>query len=88
MIEREIEGQEHMPDLLDRAAYIAANLNIDALARVRREAEKLEMRLGKPDGSCMHCSAPVPELARFCDDECAAGWQREDDARRRHFGES
>ena len=89
MKERVSEGREHMPDLLDRAQYVAANLTIDALSEVRRKAEELEAKIGRPTGFCMSCHALLDILAaRFCDLDCSADWQREQDARRRHFGES
>lgn len=34
-------------------------------------------------GACHYCSATVPAGSRFCDRDCMADWQKEQDARKR-----
>ena len=79
------DEMEPMADHLDRGVRNQERLNKDALAHVRREAERQAERLGRPTGYCLFCEADCP--GRFCDPECGALWQREKDAMRRN-GES
>lgn len=82
------EDLEHLADQLDRGARSAMDAVNDGIAHVRRAAEQERARLGAPTGFCMFCDAETMDpTARFCDHECAADWQREQDAKRRN-GES
>ena len=49
-----------------------------AIAAVRRRSKELA-----PIGFCYYCSEQVPAGSRFCDASCMAGWQDEEDARKR-----
>jgi hypothetical protein len=82
----DIEERDRMPDKLDFGTYIAANLNLDAVARVRRQGQTLADMLGPLTGLCLYCGGETP--GRFCDMVCSVDWQNERDARRRSFGET
>lgn len=79
-----IEEKQRHGDILDIASDTAQNLVDDAMAAARLRAEKEAAVLGKPGWQCLSCGSELFELARFCDADCSADWQREQDARRRN----
>lgn len=79
-----IEEKERRGDMLDAATDTAQDLLDDALADAKRKAEAEARVSGKPGWACMHCGEELFELGRFCDIDCSADWQREQDAKRRN----
>ena len=86
--ESSIPEHEKHPDFLDQANIAAQNMVSDGMAHVRRAAEREQQRLGKPTGFCLYCEAETMDpTARFCDAECSAAWQHEQDCLDRNRGE-
>lgn len=75
------EQHERHTDILDTAAQTAQALLDDAIAHARRQ----QARMPPPDGHCMYCQAEIEDfgIARFCDSECAAGWEHEQEVKRK-----
>lgn len=79
-----IEEKQRFGDHLDAATETAQLLVDDAMAHARRQAERDAHALGAPGWACLSCGAELFELGRFCDADCSADWQREQDAKRRN----
>lgn len=66
---------ERFADPADEAEYIEGEIVAMRIARIR--AMSKELRLDNPSGLCWYCEAETGNERRFCNRDCAAGFERE-----------
>jgi RNA polymerase-binding transcription factor DksA len=66
---------EHYADTADEADRIFTAIHEKRIALIRQDAARIDT--GNPSGECWYCGKSVGLERRFCNRECADGWERE-----------
>lgn len=69
---------EHYADTADEADRIFSAINEKRIAVIRQHAAKIDT--SNPSGDCWHCGESIGVERRFCNRDCADGWEKDDRA--------